>query len=63
MSKYVIRQDKNGKKEVTWQNTLLDELTRDEVNEAAEREFPPGTKLYTMSGIMSLTLKENPTIL
>ena len=60
MPKYVIRRDKNGKKEVTWQNTLLDELSLDEVNEAAEKEFPPGKKLYTISGIMSLTLKENP---
>jgi hypothetical protein len=63
MPKYVIRSDKNGKKEVTWQNTLLDELSLDEVNEAAKNEFPEGTKLYTMSGIMSLTLKESPTIL
>jgi hypothetical protein len=33
--------------------------------DAAEKEFPgvPKGKLYLMSGIMSITLKESPTIL
>ena len=63
MPKYVIKQDKDGRKEVVWQNTIIDKPTRDEVNVAAEKEFPKGIKLYLMSGIMSLTLKESPTIL
>ena len=65
MPSYVIRNDEKGRKEVTWQNTLLDEPNLWNIIDAAEKEFPgvPKGKLYLLSGIMSLTLKENPTIL
>lgn len=62
---YVIKQDEKGEKEVAWRNTFLDKPNLWNIIDAAEKEFTgvPKGKLYLMSGIMSLTLKENPTIL
>jgi hypothetical protein len=65
MPSYVIRKDEKGGKEVVWRNTVIDKPNLWNIIDAAEKEFPgvPKGKLYLMSGIMSITLKESPTIL
>ena len=65
MANYIVRRDRDGKKEVVWQNTSLDKPKGWDIMDAAQREFGhvQFSELNFLSGIMSLTMKEGHSIL